>query len=115
MAPLARNGWVKNGLFPADAVSKTGSRWRLTHEIQNGSGSQIPDGADAVSKTGFPVRTDTQNRGWLQFPQFLAARTQDMTRLSRVVLVLESLIQLDTGGRINPRPASLMHDISRLW
>jgi hypothetical protein len=105
----------KKWFFPADTVSKTDLRPRPIDKIKDGFGSQIPDGADAVSKTGFPVRTDTQNRGWLQFPQFLAARTQDMTRLSRVVLVLESLIQLDTGGRINPRPASLMHDISRLW
>jgi hypothetical protein len=60
--------WVKYGLFPADAVSKTGSRWRLIHEIQDNSGSKIPDGADTVSKTGLLVRTDTQNQGWLHFP-----------------------------------------------
>ena len=60
--------WVKYGLFPADAVSKTGSRWRLIHEIQDGSGSKIPDGADTVSKTGLLVRTGTQNQGWLRFP-----------------------------------------------
>jgi hypothetical protein len=39
----------------------------------------------------------------------------DTTHLSRVVLVLETLIKLDSGGRINPRPAGVMHDIFRFW
>ena len=39
----------------------------------------------------------------------------DTTHLSRVVLSLAILIKLDTGGRMNPRPAGVMHDIFRFW
>jgi len=39
----------------------------------------------------------------------------DTTHLSRVVLALATLIKLDTGGRINPRPAGVMFDIFRFW
>jgi hypothetical protein len=39
----------------------------------------------------------------------------DVAYLSRVVLVLAALMEVDTGGRINPRPAGVMHDIFRFW
>lgn len=39
----------------------------------------------------------------------------DTTHLSRVVLALAALIKLDSGGRINPRPAGVMFDIFRFW
>lgn len=39
----------------------------------------------------------------------------DTTHLSRVVLALATLIKLDAGGRINPRPAGVMFDIFRFW
>jgi hypothetical protein len=39
----------------------------------------------------------------------------DTTHLSRVVLVLATLIKLDSGGRINPRPAGVIFDIFRFW
>jgi hypothetical protein len=39
----------------------------------------------------------------------------DTTHLSRVVLALAKLIKLDTGGRVNPRPAGVMFDIFRFW
>jgi hypothetical protein len=39
----------------------------------------------------------------------------DVTQLARVVLVLGALIKIDTGGRISPRPAGVMHDIFRFW
>jgi len=39
----------------------------------------------------------------------------DTTYLARVVLALAALIKLDTGGRINPRPAGVLLDIFRLW
>ncbi len=39
----------------------------------------------------------------------------DAAYLSRVVLVLAALMEVDTGGRINPRPAGVMHDIFRFW
>lgn len=39
----------------------------------------------------------------------------DTTHLSRVVLALTTLIKLDTGGRINPRPAGVLFDIFRFW
>lgn len=39
----------------------------------------------------------------------------DTAHVSRAVLVLAVLIKLDTGGRINPRPAGVMHGIFRFW
>ena len=39
----------------------------------------------------------------------------DTTYLSRVVLALATLIKIDTGGRINPRPAGVLFDIFRFW
>ena len=38
------------------------------HRPENGRVKNCLFPADAVSKTGFPVRTDTQNQGWLRFP-----------------------------------------------
>src|ERR1035437_5483781 len=38
------------------------------HRPKNGRVKNCLLPADAVSKTGFPVRTDTQNQGWLRFP-----------------------------------------------
>jgi len=39
----------------------------------------------------------------------------DVSHLSRVVLCLAALIEIDTGGRIHPRPAGVIHDIFRFW
>src|SRR5438874_3311982 len=39
----------------------------------------------------------------------------DPSQLSRVTLILADLVRLDTGGRIHPRPAGVLHDIFRFW
>jgi len=39
----------------------------------------------------------------------------DTSHLAQTVLALATLIKLDTGGRINPRPAGVMFDIFRFW
>jgi hypothetical protein len=39
----------------------------------------------------------------------------DTTHISRVALALAELTRLDTGGRINPRPGGVLHDIFRFW
>jgi hypothetical protein len=44
-----------------------------------------------------------QNLGW------------EVAQLSRVTLVLATLMKLDTGGRISPRPTGVLHDIFRFW
>jgi hypothetical protein len=39
----------------------------------------------------------------------------DPSQLSRVTLLLADIAVLDTGGRIHPRPAGVLHDIFRFW
>jgi len=39
----------------------------------------------------------------------------DTSHLSRATLILADLVRLDTGGRIHPRPAGVLHDIFRFW
>jgi len=39
----------------------------------------------------------------------------DPAQLSRVTLILAELARHDTGGRIHPRPAGVLHDIFRFW
>ena len=39
----------------------------------------------------------------------------DTAHLSPVVLVLAHLAAIDSGGRIHPRPAGVLHDIFRFW
>jgi hypothetical protein len=39
----------------------------------------------------------------------------DVTHLSRVALILADLTAIDPGGRIDPRPATVLHDIFRFW
>jgi len=39
----------------------------------------------------------------------------DTAHLSRVVLVLAHLATIDSGRRIHPRPAGVLHDIFRFW
>jgi hypothetical protein len=39
----------------------------------------------------------------------------DRSQLSRVTSILAELTRHDTGGRIHPRPAGVLHDIFRFW
>jgi hypothetical protein len=52
---------------------------RKTPPAGNGWVKNVSSRPDAVSKTGFPVKTDTQNQGWLRFPN--RELCEDWTRL----------------------------------